>query len=73
MVTAPELLSRDDISDAQIAEEIGNDDVLKRKSKVAAFVDLPGVPEGTIKTRVFHAKKLLMRCLSGRIERRVPA
>jgi RNA polymerase sigma-70 factor (ECF subfamily) len=23
------------------------------------------VPEGTIKTRIFHAKKLLMRCLSG--------
>lgn len=47
MVTAPELLSRDDVSDAQIAEEIGNDDVLKRRSKVVAFVDLPGVPEGT--------------------------
>jgi len=28
-----------------------------------------GVPEGTIKTRIFHAKKLLMRCLSGRVER----
>ncbi|MEJ5219947.1 sigma-70 family RNA polymerase sigma factor [Cognatishimia sp. D5M38] len=24
--------------------------------------------EGTIKTRIFHAKKLLMRCLSGRLE-----
>ena len=47
MVTAPELLSRDDISDERIAEEIGNVGVLKRKSKVAAFVDLPGVPEGT--------------------------
>lgn len=47
MVTAPELLSRDDISDDRIAEEIGNVGVLKRKSKVAAFVDLPGVPEGT--------------------------
>ncbi|VAW00075.1 RNA polymerase ECF-type sigma factor [hydrothermal vent metagenome] len=27
------------------------------------------VPEGTIKTRIFHAKKLLLRCLSGRMER----
>ena len=25
--------------------------------------------EGTIKTRIFHAKKLLMRCLAGRMER----
>lgn len=50
MVTAPELVSLDSdvhVSDAQIAAEIGNDDVLKRKSKVLAFVDLPGVPEGT--------------------------
>ncbi len=47
MVTAPEELSRADVSDADIASEIGNDGVLKRKSKVAAFVDLPGVPEGT--------------------------
>ncbi len=29
------------------------------------------VPEGTVKTRIFHAKKLLMRCLSGRIGDRV--
>lgn len=27
-----------------------------------------GVPEGTIKTRIFHAKKLLMRCLQGRMK-----
>lgn len=26
-------------------------------------------PEGTIKTRVFHAKKLLMRCLAARLGR----
>lgn len=26
------------------------------------------VPEGTIKTRVFHAKKLLLHCLSSRME-----
>ena len=32
---------------ADIAREIGNDGVLKRKSKVVAFEDLPGVPEGT--------------------------
>ncbi len=47
MVTAPALLSRDDISDADIARVIGNDADLARKSKVVAFVDLPGVPEGT--------------------------
>lgn len=35
------------VSAAAIAEKIGNDDVLKRKSKVRAFEDLPGVPEGT--------------------------
>ncbi len=28
-----------------------------------------GVPEGTVKTRIFHAKKLLLRCLAGRVER----
>lgn len=26
---------------------------------------IEGVPEGTIKTRIYHAKKLLMRCISG--------
>ncbi|WP_172297748.1 RNA polymerase sigma factor [Pseudoruegeria sp. HB172150] len=39
----------------------------------AEIAEVQGVPEGTIKTRVFHAKKLLLRCLSGRIDRRVPA
>jgi RNA polymerase sigma-70 factor (ECF subfamily) len=29
--------------------------------------EISGVPEGTVKTRVFHAKKLLMRCLSARL------
>lgn len=28
-----------------------------------------GVPEGTVKTRIFHAKKLLLRCLEGRMGR----
>ena len=27
-----------------------------------------GAPEGTVKTRVFHAKSLLMRCLEGRLK-----
>ncbi|EPX78601.1 RNA polymerase sigma factor [Litoreibacter arenae] len=26
------------------------------------------VPEGTVKTRIYHAKQLLMHCLSGRME-----
>lgn len=37
----------DDVSAERISEEIGNVGVLKRKSKVRAFTDLPGVPEGT--------------------------
>ena len=35
------------VTAADIAREIGNDGDLKRKSKVVAFTDLPGVPEGT--------------------------
>ena len=31
--------------------------------------DVVGIPEGTVKTRVFHAKKLLMRCLQGLVQR----
>ena len=31
----------------EIAREIGNTELLKRKSKVRAFTDLPGIPEGT--------------------------
>jgi len=31
----------------------------------AAIAEIEAVPQGTIKTRVFHAKKLLMRCLAG--------
>ncbi len=33
------------------------------------IAEVEGVPEGTVKTRIFHAKKLLLRCLSGRVER----
>ena len=43
--TAPDIRAHDRAED--IAREIGNDDVLKRKSKIVAFIDLPGVPEGT--------------------------
>lgn len=32
-----------------------------------------GAPEGTIKTRIFHAKKLLLHCLQGLVQRGVPA
>jgi RNA polymerase sigma-70 factor (ECF subfamily) len=31
------------------------------------IAEVAGVPEGTVKTRIFHAKKLLLRCLAGRI------
>ena len=37
------------------------------------IAEASGVPEGTVKTRVFHAKKLLMRCLEQVMGRRVPA
>ncbi len=36
----------------------------------AEVAAVTGVPEGTVKTRVFHAKKLLLRCLQGRLGRR---
>lgn len=39
----------------------------------AEIAAIQGVPEGTIKTRIFHAKRLLLRCLSGRVSRKVPA
>ena len=32
------------------------------------IAEIAGVPEGTIKTRVYHAKKLLLRCLSARMQ-----
>lgn len=31
----------------------------------AEIAEVEDVPQGTIKTRIFHAKKLLMRCLTG--------
>lgn len=37
------------------------------------IAEITGVPEGTVKTRIFHAKKLLLHCLSGLIERKVTA
>ncbi len=40
--------SEPEVHPAQVSEEIGNTGVLKRKSKVAAFIPLPGVPEGTV-------------------------
>ena len=33
------------------------------------IAEVTGAPEGTIKTRVFHAKKLLMHCLSALVQR----
>jgi len=33
------------------------------------IAEVTNVPEGTIKTRIYHAKKLLMRCLGGRVDR----
>ena len=30
------------------------------------IAELEGVPKGTVKTRIFHAKKLLLRCLGKR-------
>ena len=32
------------------------------------IAEITGVPEGTVKTRVHHAKKLLLRCLSDRMQ-----
>lgn len=32
------------------------------------IADVTDVPEGTVKTRVFHAKQLLLRCLQGRLK-----
>ncbi len=76
----------DTFGDVAAAQEAGHVrfclDELKAEHRLAVemafFEDLSyreiavatDVPEGTVKTRVFHAKKLLMRCLSGRIGER---
>jgi len=39
----------------------------------AEIAEVKGVPEGTVKSRLFHARKLLQHCLSGRIGRRAIA
>lgn len=33
------------------------------------IAEVAGVPSGTIKSRVFHAKKLLLQCLKARVAR----
>ena len=33
------------------------------------IAEVLSIAEGTIKTRIFHAKKLLLRCLQGRVQR----
>jgi len=35
------------------------------------IAEITAVPEGTIKTRIFHAKKLLLHCLQGRMNTKV--
>lgn len=39
----------------------------------AQIAEVAGVPEGTIKSRLFHARKLLQHCLEGRMGRRAVA
>lgn len=34
----------------------------------AEVAEVTGVPEGTVKSRVYHAKQLLMRCLAARLK-----
>ena len=37
----------------------------------AQIAEIAGVPEGTVKSRLFHARKLLQHCLTGRIGGRI--
>jgi RNA polymerase sigma-70 factor (ECF subfamily) len=37
----------------------------------AEIAEVEGVPEGIVKSRLHHAKRLLLRCLEGRMGRRV--
>jgi len=37
----------------------------------AQIAEVAGVPEGTVKSRLFHARKLLQHCLTGRIGARI--
>ena len=39
----------------------------------AEISEIAGVPEGTVKSRLHHAKKLLLRCMTARIGARVVA
>jgi RNA polymerase sigma-70 factor (ECF subfamily) len=75
--------SVDTFRDIAAAEEAGHVrfclDELKAEHRLAVemtffhemgyreIAEATGTAEGTVKTRVFHAKKLLARCLSGRM------
>lgn len=37
----------------------------------AQIAEVAGVPEGTVKSRLYHARKLLQHCLTGRIGREI--
>lgn len=39
----------------------------------AEIAQIAGIPEGTVKTRIYHAKQMLLRCLQGLVQRGHPA